>query len=106
LEGCNKVELANRTWISKTEKVLGAKKGLVVCLETPCCLHCSFLHFAKDSSLQTGSLWQKWGLFLSFRARREPGGKKEIVQENNTLEIHKWKISWDILFLIHIRTEK
>lgn len=50
-----KVELANRAWISKPEKVLGAKKGLMECLETRCgCLHCSGLHLATEFSLQTG----------------------------------------------------
>lgn len=51
-------------------------------------------------------LWEKWELFLSSRAGRESYGKKGTVKNNNAQEIHKWKISWDLLFLMHITKEK
>lgn len=41
---------------------------------------------AKELSLHCVRLWKKWVLFLSFRAGREPGGKKGTVKKNNTYE--------------------
>lgn len=61
-----KVELAKKAWISKLEKMLGAG------------LHC------QELSLHCVRSWENWVLFLSFRAGREPGGKKGTVKKDNT----------------------